>query len=104
MLPPERAIWMLAFLPVWILLAKLAGLYDADHRAMRHLTVDEAPAIIAWGVFGTVAVGLLGGLTPAGTLDTGELAVVAGSRSSPTSRCGSPRGPSGGRPRRASGS
>jgi lipopolysaccharide/colanic/teichoic acid biosynthesis glycosyltransferase len=75
--PPERAIWLLAFLPVWILLAKLGGLYDADHRAMRHLTVDEAPAIVAWGVVGTAAVSLLGGLTPAGTLDTGELAVVA---------------------------
>src|SRR5262245_10851979 len=49
-LPPERAIWMVAFLPVWILVAKLAGLYDADHREMRHLTVDEAPAIIGWGV------------------------------------------------------
>ncbi len=75
--PPERAIWLLAFLPVWILLAKLAGLYDADHRAMRHLTVDEAPAIVAWGVVGTVTASLLGGLTPAGTLDTGELAIVA---------------------------
>jgi lipopolysaccharide/colanic/teichoic acid biosynthesis glycosyltransferase len=75
--PPERAIWLLAFLPVWILLAKLAGLYDADHRAMRHLTVDETPAIVAWGVVGTVIASLLGGLTPAGTLDTGELAVVA---------------------------
>ena len=74
---PERAVWLLAFLPVWILLAKLAGLYDADHRAMRHLTVDEAPAIFAWGVVGTVTASLLGGLTPAGTLDTGELAVVA---------------------------
>jgi lipopolysaccharide/colanic/teichoic acid biosynthesis glycosyltransferase len=74
-LPPERAIWMLAFLPVWILIAKLAGLYDADHRAMRHLTVDEAPAIGAWAVIGMVAVSLLGGLTPAGTLTTGELAV-----------------------------
>jgi lipopolysaccharide/colanic/teichoic acid biosynthesis glycosyltransferase len=74
-LPPERAIWMLAFLPVWILIAKLAGLYDADHRAMRHLTVDEAPAIGAWAVIGMVAVSLLGGITPAGTLTTGELAV-----------------------------
>ena len=74
---PERAVWLLAFLPVWILLAKLAGLYDADHRAMRHLTVDEAPAIFAWGVVGTVTASLLGGLTPAETLDTGELAVVA---------------------------
>ena len=47
--PPERAIWVLAFLPVWIMIAKLAGLYDADHRTMRHLTVDEAPVIAAWG-------------------------------------------------------
>jgi lipopolysaccharide/colanic/teichoic acid biosynthesis glycosyltransferase len=76
-LPPERAIWLGAFLPVWILVAKLAGLYDADHRAMRHLTVDEAPAICAWGVVGAVAVSLLGDLTPAGSLDTGQLALVA---------------------------
>jgi lipopolysaccharide/colanic/teichoic acid biosynthesis glycosyltransferase len=77
-LPPERAIWMLAFLPAWILVAKLAGLYDADHRVMRHLTVDEAPVIFAWGVIGAVAASLLGGLTPAGTLGSGELALVAG--------------------------
>jgi exopolysaccharide biosynthesis polyprenyl glycosylphosphotransferase len=77
-LPPERAIWILAFLPVWVLVAKLAGLYDHDHRAMRHLTVDEAPAIFAWGLIGTVAASLLGGLTPAGSLDTGDLALIAG--------------------------
>jgi lipopolysaccharide/colanic/teichoic acid biosynthesis glycosyltransferase len=76
-LPPARAIWILAFLPVWLLIAKLAGLYDADHRAMRHLTVDEAPAIVGWGMIGAVAVGLLGGLTPAGALDIGELAAIA---------------------------
>jgi lipopolysaccharide/colanic/teichoic acid biosynthesis glycosyltransferase len=76
-LPPERAIWLAAFLPVWILIAKLAGLYDADHRVMRHLSVDEAPAICAWGVLGAAAVSLLGSLTPAGSLDTGELALVA---------------------------
>jgi exopolysaccharide biosynthesis polyprenyl glycosylphosphotransferase len=77
-LPPERAIWILAFVPAWILVAKLAGLYDRDHLAMRHLTVDEAPTIFAWGVIGAVAVSLLGALTPAGSLDTGELALVAG--------------------------
>ena len=76
--PPERAIWLLALLPVWLLLAKLAGLYDADHLAIRHLTVDEAPAIVASGLIGTAAIGLLGGLTPAGTMDTHELAIVAG--------------------------
>ena len=77
-LPPERAIWMLAFLPAWILVAKLAGLYDADHQVMRHLTVDEAPVIFAWGVIGAVAASMLGGLTPAGSLSTGELALTAG--------------------------
>ncbi len=77
-LPPERAIWLLAFLPALILVAKLAGLYDADHRSMRHLTVDEAPAIIGWGVIGAVAAGLLGGLTPAGMMTTEQLVLVAG--------------------------
>jgi lipopolysaccharide/colanic/teichoic acid biosynthesis glycosyltransferase len=76
-LPPERGIWLAAFLPVWILLAKLAGLYDADHRVMRHLTVDEAPAICAWGVGAAVAVSLLAGLTPADSLPTGQLVLVA---------------------------
>ena len=69
---------MLAFLPVWILIAKLAGLYDADHRSMRHLTVDESPSIFAWGLIGAVAAGLLGGLTPAGTMTTVQLGLVAG--------------------------
>jgi exopolysaccharide biosynthesis polyprenyl glycosylphosphotransferase len=76
-LPAERAIWILAFLPAWILVAKLAGLYDADHRAMRHLTVDEAPTIVAWGAIGAVTAGLLGGLTPAGTLDLAEITSIA---------------------------
>jgi lipopolysaccharide/colanic/teichoic acid biosynthesis glycosyltransferase len=75
--PPERAIWLVAFVPVWILVAKLAGLYDHDHRSLRHLTVDEAPAIAAWGVIGVVIADLLGQLTPAGDLSTTELAVGA---------------------------
>jgi len=76
-LPPERAIWVIAFLPAWVLLAKLAGLYDRDHRSLRHLTVDEASAIVAWGVLGMVMVDLVGYLTPAGGLTTGEFAVGA---------------------------
>jgi exopolysaccharide biosynthesis polyprenyl glycosylphosphotransferase len=76
-LPAERAIWTLAFLPVWILVAKLAGLYDADHRAMRHLTVDEAPAILAWSVVSAALVALVVQLTPADPPDLEELAVIA---------------------------
>jgi lipopolysaccharide/colanic/teichoic acid biosynthesis glycosyltransferase len=77
-LPPERAIWALAFLPVWVLVAKLAGLYDADHRAIRHLTVDETPSIAAWGVIGATLVGILLQLTPADATNIRELAVIAG--------------------------
>jgi exopolysaccharide biosynthesis polyprenyl glycosylphosphotransferase len=43
-----------ALLPFSILLAKLLGLYDADHRALRHLTVDEVPRIFIWTVLTTV--------------------------------------------------
>lgn len=75
--PPERAVWLVAFLPCWILIAKLVGLYDSDHRATRHLALDEAPSIFGWGVIGAVATSLLGSLTPAGTLDTVELVSVA---------------------------
>lgn len=39
-----------------ILLAKLFGLYDADHRAIRHLTIDEVPSLTVW--VGTVVAGL----------------------------------------------
>jgi exopolysaccharide biosynthesis polyprenyl glycosylphosphotransferase len=45
----------IAFAPVWVLLAKLQGLYDRDHRRMRHLTSDELPNIITWAVIGTAA-------------------------------------------------
>lgn len=47
-------LFSLALLPMWILLAKLVGLYDNDHRALRHLTVDEFPQIFTWAVRGTV--------------------------------------------------
>jgi lipopolysaccharide/colanic/teichoic acid biosynthesis glycosyltransferase len=76
-LPSERAIWTLAFLPVWILVAKLAGLYDADHRSMRHLTVDEAPAVLAWSVVAAAVVALLVQITPADPPTLRELAEIA---------------------------
>src|SRR5262245_35433564 len=46
-------VWFLAALPGWVLLAKLHGLYDQDHRVLRHLTVDELPALTAWATTGT---------------------------------------------------
>jgi exopolysaccharide biosynthesis polyprenyl glycosylphosphotransferase len=48
------ALWSAALLPIWILLAKLVGLYDNDHRALRHLTADEFGQLFTWTVRGTV--------------------------------------------------
>lgn len=42
------AAWSLLLLPIWILAAKLYGLYDRDQRALRHVTVDELPGLTAW--------------------------------------------------------
>jgi exopolysaccharide biosynthesis polyprenyl glycosylphosphotransferase len=70
-LSAAEAFWAAALVPVWLLLAKLHGLYDRDHRALRHLTVDELGSILSWATVSTaVAVPLLA-LTPAGAPGAG---------------------------------
>jgi len=49
----------LVFAPAWVLLSKLQGLYDRDHRTLRHLTVDEIPQLLTWALTGTLALGLV---------------------------------------------
>ncbi len=61
--------WVFAFVPLWIVAAKLFGLYDRDHRALRHLTADEVPQITAWAGTITALLVLFLPLTPAETLD-----------------------------------
>jgi FlaA1/EpsC-like NDP-sugar epimerase len=39
-----------ATVPLWIFCAKLYGLYDRDHRMLRHLTVDELPTLLVWAL------------------------------------------------------
>jgi exopolysaccharide biosynthesis polyprenyl glycosylphosphotransferase len=41
-------VWALLTLPLWMVLAKVEGLYDADHPKIWHRTTDEAPAIFHW--------------------------------------------------------
>jgi exopolysaccharide biosynthesis polyprenyl glycosylphosphotransferase len=72
--PVSGTLWSLAFLPLWVLVAKLFGLYDRDHRALRHLTADEVPMLIAWGATITAMLALLLPLTPAGELGGGGAA------------------------------
>ncbi len=46
--------------PLWIVTAKLVGLYDRDQRTLRHLTVDEVPWLAVWALSSTaVLTGLL---------------------------------------------
>jgi exopolysaccharide biosynthesis polyprenyl glycosylphosphotransferase len=53
------AIRAAATAPIWILLAKLNGLYDRDHRAVRHLTADEVPRIVLWALTSAAATATL---------------------------------------------
>jgi len=51
--------WAALAIPLGLISAKLLGLYDKDHRAIRHLTVDEVPSIAAWAGITVVATSLL---------------------------------------------
>jgi exopolysaccharide biosynthesis polyprenyl glycosylphosphotransferase len=53
------AFWAEVLLPLWIVLAKVQGLYDRDHRTLRHLTADEIPSILLWVLTGTAATMLI---------------------------------------------
>jgi len=62
------AFWALILLPAWVVIAKLIGLYDRDHVAIRHLTVDELPALAAWAAAGVALLALVLPQTPAGAV------------------------------------
>jgi len=44
----HSTLWICATLPVWIVLAKVNGLYDRDHVRLRHQTVDELSPLLHW--------------------------------------------------------
>src|SRR5205809_389726 len=44
---PRFTWWVAAFLPVFVLLAKMAGLYDRDQFVLHKTTLDEAPVLLA---------------------------------------------------------
>jgi len=51
--------WAFATAPFWVVFAKLLGLYDMDHKSVRHLTVDETSKIAGLAALGTVLLFLL---------------------------------------------
>ena len=72
----EAAAWSLFFVPAWILLAKLFGLYDRDHRALRHVTADEVQSIFLWSLTGTGGLTVFLHATPAGPISPGSAGLV----------------------------
>ena len=67
----SNALWAAVIAPMWLVIAKVSGLYDRDQRSLRHLTVDELPAIFIWSLAGTAALAVLLTLTPVGSLSAG---------------------------------
>jgi exopolysaccharide biosynthesis polyprenyl glycosylphosphotransferase len=63
-----KLFWAILFSPAWILVVKLHGLYDNDHRRIRHSTLDELPSLVSASVLGTLLLDGLLSLTPAGPL------------------------------------
>jgi exopolysaccharide biosynthesis polyprenyl glycosylphosphotransferase len=68
--------WATLFSPVWILVLKLHGLYDNDHRRIRHSTLDEVPALISASVLGTLALDGLLALSPVGPLSPASAILI----------------------------
>jgi len=68
--------WATLFSPVWILVVKLHGLYDNDHRRIRHSTLDELPSLISASALGTLALDGLLALSPVGPLSAGSAILV----------------------------
>lgn len=75
--------WAVLFSPSWVLVVKLHGLYDNDHRRIRHSTLDELPSLVSTSVLGTLVLdGLLalspvGPLSPASAIGVGVGALLA---------------------------
>lgn len=68
--------WAALFSPAWILVVKLHGLYDNDHRRIRHSTLDELPSLISASALGTLALDGLLALSPVGPLSAGSAILV----------------------------
>jgi exopolysaccharide biosynthesis polyprenyl glycosylphosphotransferase len=53
------ALWIAASAPLWLVMAKLRGLYDRDHVRIRHLTLDESAGLFHWVVLCAAGISLL---------------------------------------------
>jgi len=68
--------WATLLSPVWILVLKLHGLYDNDHRRIRHSTLDELSTLVSACALGTLALDGLLALSPVGPLSPASAILV----------------------------
>jgi exopolysaccharide biosynthesis polyprenyl glycosylphosphotransferase len=68
--------WAVLLSPVWILVIKLHGLYDNDHRRIRHSTFDELASLVSAAALGALALDGLLALGPTGPLSPKSAIVV----------------------------
>jgi exopolysaccharide biosynthesis polyprenyl glycosylphosphotransferase len=68
--------WAVLFSPAWVLVVKLHGLYDNDHRRIRHSTLDELPSLVSASVLGTLVLDGLLALSPVGPLSPASAIAV----------------------------
>jgi exopolysaccharide biosynthesis polyprenyl glycosylphosphotransferase len=69
--------WAVMFSPAWILVLKLHGLYDNDHRRIRHSTLDEISSLVSASALGTLVLDGLLALGPTGPLSP-QSAILVG--------------------------
>jgi exopolysaccharide biosynthesis polyprenyl glycosylphosphotransferase len=68
--------WAMLFSPIWILVVKLNGLYDNDHRRIRHSTLDELPSLVSASLVGVLVLDGLLALSPVGPLSPASAIAV----------------------------
>jgi exopolysaccharide biosynthesis polyprenyl glycosylphosphotransferase len=72
------ALWIAATAPLWVLFAKLRGLYDRDHVRIRHLTIADMSGLFHWAVLAGGGTALLLVALPGELLSvSGALVLVA---------------------------
>jgi exopolysaccharide biosynthesis polyprenyl glycosylphosphotransferase len=71
-----KLFWATLLTPAWILVLKLHGLYDNDHRRIRHSTLDELPSLISASALGIIVLDGLMVLSPPGPLSAKSSIVV----------------------------
>jgi len=68
--------WATLVSPAWVLVLKLHGLYDNDHRRIRHSTFDELPSLISASAVGVLVLDGLLALSPVGPLSPASAIAV----------------------------